>query len=372
MEQDWYCQGCGVKIQTKNQDMAGFVPRSALQSNDDILCRRCFRLKHYNETEDVGFTEDDFHRMVSDIRQKQGIVVHIIDLFDVDGSLITSLQRFIGDKQVILVGNKVDLLPKSTNRRKLDHWLRSSANEAGLDVEDVCLISASKGHGLDELKDKIEQYRHGQDVYVVGTTNVGKSTLINRLIQESTGMKNVITTSYFPGTTLGFIEIPLDEHTFLIDTPGIVNNQQMVHYVSEKDLKIIMPQNEIKPRVYQLESGQTLFFGGLIRFDILRGHKRPYVCYISNHLSIHRTKLENADSLYDRQIGKLLSPPDEKTMKQMPQMTQNTFKITKDDIDVVFPGLGWITISEGNVTVTVHYPKDVTVSLRNSFTQKGR
>ena len=47
--------------------------------------------------------------------------------------------------------------------------------------------------------------------YIVGTTNVGKSTLINKLIEQSVGEKDVVTTSRFPGTTLDLIDIPLDE-----------------------------------------------------------------------------------------------------------------------------------------------------------------
>ncbi len=46
------------------------------------------------------------------------------------------------------------------------------------------LISAAKGQGIAELADAIEYYRGGKDVYVVGCTNVGKSTFINRMIKE--------------------------------------------------------------------------------------------------------------------------------------------------------------------------------------------
>ena len=46
--------------------------------------------------------------------------------------------------------------------------------------------------------------------FVVGCTNTGKSTFINRIIREITGEGN-ITTSHFPGTTLDMIEIPLNE-----------------------------------------------------------------------------------------------------------------------------------------------------------------
>jgi len=370
MEEHLYCQGCGVQIQSEQPKEIGYIPESAL-SQETVLCQRCFRLKHYNETQDVSMSDDDFLRMVSDIRNTKGLVVHMIDIFDVHGSLLTNLSRIVGEKPIILVGNKLDLLPKSTNLRKLSQWLRSMARGIGVKVKDVCLVSSKKGHGIQELATTIDQYRNSQDVYVVGTTNVGKSTFINRLIDESTGEKNVITTSYFPGTTLGFIEIPLDDDTHLIDTPGIVNQRQMIHYLSKKDLKIITPTKEIKPRGYQLNQQQTLFIGGLARMDFIKGDRETFVCYFANDLPIHRTKTDHADDLYDRQVGELLTPPNKTTMKKLPPLTEHTFRIEEGQMDVVFPGLGWMTLVGGDVTITVYSPKDVAVSIRKSFIKKG-
>src|SRR5699024_6800164 len=98
------------------------------------------------------------------------------------------------------------------------------------------------------------------------------------------------------------IEIPLDDSAFLIDTPGIVNKQQMAHYVSKRDLRVITPSKEVKPRGFQLHDQQTLFFGGLARLDFIKGDKQTFVCYFSQQLFIHRTKLTHADSLYKNQL----------------------------------------------------------------------
>lgn len=361
-----YCQGCGAQIQTEDPEMIGYTPASSLEK-ENILCKRCFRLKHYNEIQDVSITDDDFLKMVSSIRDANGLVVHVIDIFDVYGSLIKSLPRITGDNPILLVGNKLDLLPKSTNQNKVKQWLRSEAKEAGIKVKDVFLISSVKGTGMEELSRQIDHYRDGRDVFIVGTTNVGKSTFINRLIKQSTGLQDVITTSYFPGTTLGFIEIPLDESSALIDTPGIVNRQQMAHYISEQDLKVITPKKEIKARVYQLNNQQTLYFGGLARLDFVKGERQSFVCYFANELPIHRTKLEKADELYDNHLGELLSPPNQKTLEQLPNLTASTFKLTEEKTDIVFPGLGWVSISGDNTTVTAHSPKGVAVSIRKSL-----
>lgn len=360
------CQGCGIVLQTTDDTLPGYIPSSSLDK-ENILCRRCFRLKHYNETEEVSMTDDYFLKMIGSIRKSEGLIVHLIDVFDVNGSIIGSLPRIVGNRPIILVGNKIDLLPRSTNLKKLNHWLRSTANDLAVRVKDVFLISSKKGHGVEKLARQLETYRNGKNVYIVGTTNVGKSTFINRLIQQTSGLKEVITTSYFPGTTLGFIEIPLDEHSYLIDTPGIVNKQQMSHYVSNNDLKLITPTKEIKSRVYQLNNQQTLFFGGLARLDFIKGNKQPFICFFSNQLPIHRTKIENADILHERQLGKILSPPDQETKEKFPSFTRSTFRILDEKMDIVFPGLGWVTVNQGDVTVEVHSPKQVAVSLRKSL-----
>src|SRR5699024_5957975 len=118
------CQGCGVTIQTADPNAIGYTPESALQRTE-VLCKRCFRLKHYNELTDVSITDDDYLEMVHQIHQKTGLVVHVVDIFDMDGTLIQGLGRIAGDNPVLMVANKMDLLPKSVNHRKLEQWIRT-------------------------------------------------------------------------------------------------------------------------------------------------------------------------------------------------------------------------------------------------------
>src|SRR5699024_12635185 len=163
--------------------------------------------------------------------------IHLIDVFDVDSTLIESLPRFVGKNPIILVANKIDLLPKSTNLNRLKNWLRSVAKKAGLNVKEVYLTSAKKGHRLDELAKDMEQMRKGKDIYVTGVTNVGKSTFLNSFIKRSTGIKEAITTFFFLETILGFIIIPLDDNAAFIYTTGIMNEHKLVHYIFNQDLK---------------------------------------------------------------------------------------------------------------------------------------
>lgn len=360
------CIGCGVEIQTENKEGMGYAPSSALQK-EEIICQRCFRLKHYNEVQDVPLTDDDFLKILNELGDSEGLIVKIVDIFDFNGSWLPGLHRFVGSNPILLIGNKVDLLPKSVKPSKLIHWMKHEASQLGLKPIDVQLVSAAKGQGITEAIEAIEHYRNGKDVYVVGCTNVGKSTFINRIIKHVSGEQDVITTSHFPGTTLDMIQIPLDDEESLIDTPGIINHHQMAHFVDKQDLKIITPKKEIKPRTFQLNPEQTLFFGGLARFDFMAGDRQAYTCYFSNELSIHRTKIEKADELYKNHAGELLQPPRKDDMDTFPPLVRHEFRIKEAKTDIVFSGLGWITVNDRGATIAAHVPKGVSVFLRKSL-----
>ncbi|MCK0471630.1 ribosome biogenesis GTPase YqeH [Halalkalibacter sp. APA_J-10(15)] len=361
------CVGCGIEIQTTEKNQLGYTPPSALEK-DVVTCQRCFRLKHYNEVQDISLTDDDFLKILHGLGERKALIVKIVDIFDFTGSWLPGLHRFVGNNDVLLVGNKVDLLPKSLNHNRLVNWMKKTAKDLGLRPVDVSLMSAEKGKGIEEVAEAINHYRSGRDVFIVGCTNVGKSTFINQLIKAYGGdTEQLITTSHFPGTTLDMIDLPLDDGKTLYDTPGIINHHQMAHYVDSEELKVITPKKEIKPKVFQLNPEQTLFFGGLCRFDFAEGERSSFTCYLSNELMIHRTKKDKASSLYEQHLGELLVPPGPTSKEKLPPLVKSTFLVREEKMDIVFSGLGWVTVHGQNLRIEAYAPEGVNVSIRESI-----
>lgn len=362
------CAGCGIQIQTEDKTKPGFAPASAL-NRDVVICQRCFRIKHYNEVAPVGMDDDDFLRILNSIGGTNSLVVMVVDLFDFQGSWLRGLPRFVGGNPILLVGNKVDLLPANINLNRVRNWIQHESKEMGLKPEDVVLVSAAKGIGIDELLSRIGQLRKGRDVYIVGVTNVGKSTLINRIVKDYGSTDMEITTSPFPGTTLDKIEIPLEDESSLYDTPGIINRDQIGHMISPKDLQEITPKARIKPRVFQLDDKQTLYIGGLARIDFVKGEHQPFVVYVANNLQIHRTKLEKADELISKHHGGLLAPPSGEAAKELPPFVRHTFKVQAGTpTDIVISGLGWVTLQgKHSAVVEVQAPKGVSIGMRKAL-----
>lgn len=83
-------------------------------------------------------------------------------------------------------------------------------------MKHLCLISAHTGYGVEELITKLHNvWSYKGDVYLIGCTNVGKSTLFNALLRSDyckVKARDLImkaTTSPWPGTTLRMLKFPI-------------------------------------------------------------------------------------------------------------------------------------------------------------------
>ncbi|WP_199617438.1 ribosome biogenesis GTPase YqeH [Paenibacillus alkalitolerans] len=365
---DVRCSGCGIRVQSEHKDALGYIPQAASERMP-LLCQRCYRMKHYNEASSVTRDQGEFLRLLGGIAATDSLVVHITDIFDFEGSVISGLQRFVGDNPVVLVVNKIDLIPNDVNPNRIRNWVQRRAKEEGLRIADAVLVSAKRNIGFDRLADTLGQLRQGKDIFVVGATNVGKSSFINRLISDYSSLEAELTVSSYPGTTLDLVHIPLDDEKHIIDTPGIVYEWRLTERLHKSDLAAIVPTRTLKPVTYQLNPRQTLFFGGLARFDFVEGGRQSFTCYVSNGIEIHRTKLENADALYAEHKGTLLKPPGKEEDGGLGPMTKHRFTIRPgSNTDVYISGLGWVRShgKEGAV-IDVHVPKGIKVITRESL-----
>ena len=252
------CSGCGAPLQSEDPKKLGFIPETKLaaiqrdlqndqtpkedgslsdQTTSDeggdsktsslVICQRCFSLKHYNTALNVTLKADDYLHHLGHLREKKALILLMIDVADFPGSLFPHLNTLIPQTSpVMIVANKVDLLPSQSQlleryeRMIVDEGLQSSL--AGCRIAGVHFISAKSGKGVEELTEAILQYWGNRgDVYLLGCTNVGKSTLFNKLLitlcgarpGDLTTVSNVSapapTISQWPGTTLGLLSFPI-------------------------------------------------------------------------------------------------------------------------------------------------------------------
>ncbi|KAL1922776.1 uncharacterized protein VTP21DRAFT_9152 [Calcarisporiella thermophila] len=364
----------GVVLSEKEEN----IPRN-VEKERRIICQRCHHLTHHstNTTSYWQETLVEDRSFLKFLRSRQNVVVvKVVDIFDIPGSILPDLRQLIGKgNPLLVVANKVDLLPPDAKHQRIVEWLKQQCARVGLPrVDGVHLVSAKRNIGVRSLCRAIAELRNPtDDLCLIGSTNVGKSELINSLLRNSARSSTTtpiidpryhrVTSSYFPGTTMGMIQIPLDtfgdlfgqttKKRFLIDTPGIVNKDQLLHLLNPTELKRVIPTKQLKPVTYRMLPGKSLFLGGMIRIDYLEG-TNPVLFTLFTTLDPHITHTEKAINITKRMDFNdysLLNPPDADRQESFPSLSEAaTLEVhgkhkNMATLDVVFSGLGWVALT---------------------------
>ncbi len=278
------CVGCGAELQKKNKYKDGYVT-----DLKHVVCERCFTIKNYGQNKEVKKCNVDYMRIIDNIKDRD-VVVYVSSLLTLN---LDYIDKF---KEVILVLTKRDILPKSVKDNKIITYIKKHYNN----ISDVIVVSAYKKYNLDELYNRLLKYQN-KDIYFVGITNSGKSTLINEMTKSYNGYMGDITMSNFPSTTLDVVDVMIGDLN-IKDTPGIVIENSIANYMNAKEIKLINSKKEIKPATVQVEGEGVILIDELLRIEY-ETDKTSMTFYMSNGMKVHKASMKNP-VLFDKYIRK--------------------------------------------------------------------
>ena len=328
-----YCSGCGVKMQDDNILGIGFTT-----SLENDFCMRCFRLKNYGDYESVSSNVIDFNNIIDGINKSNDLVLYVVDILNIPNNLLEVRERL--ENECILVLNKRDLLPLSVKNEEIIDYI----NKLNFGYDDIVVVSSEKNTNMDLLYDKIKKYQKSKNVYVIGYTNAGKSSLITRFIKNYGDGDTKLTIAPLPSTTLDKIIIPINDDVTLIDTPGFVDKDNIINFVDHKMFKKLNSKKEIKPKTYQLSSGESLLIGDLFRLNYVEGDRNSLTFFIPNEIKIRRCRFKS---------------------NNLKNLSLKTIDVNYYE-DLVIRGLGFIKIG-AKCKIELYINKDVLVFTRENM-----
>lgn len=355
------CIGCGEIIQTEDENKPGFA---ASEEND--YCKRCFRMMHYNELPKVLATNDDYVKVIDHVLCQNGLYILVVDIFNFYITFNETMINKLRGKDVIVVINKYDLLPHSFNVNDVLNFVSKECEKLFFKVIAIHILSSLKGYYLDDFMNTCDMFRRGRNVYILGVANVGKSTFINALLKRNTSRtKDVIATSIIPGTTLDEIIIPFfEDNKAFIDTPGLINEKDILNHVDNKYYLDIVPKGEIRPITYQVFGSYSFFLGGLGYITFEDAKDVSAVFYTSRNVNIFRVKNEKLDHALTNRIGNDLVPCS-LTKKFITEEVK-----CQNKTNIFFSGFGFVTIN-GNIKVKVSYIEGTGIKVYGNILQKA-
>ena len=309
------CFGCGSTLQCVNELNPGYIPESKI--NEAKYCKRCFRLTHYGEISNNEL-EKSTKSILDNINKDNIFKIYIVDILNINDGTINIFNKIKGKKMLLI--NKVDLIPKDLNKDKILSRIKSIYK---ID-SDIKYISSTKNYGINSLI-KYLVNRKIRKCYILGPTNSGKSTLINKLIEMYNPELNKLTVSNKRNTTLEFVRINLGDIT-IIDSPGFLLND----YKLNSKYK-----NIIKPITFNMKDSETLFID---KFYIKFNKETSITIYTNEDLKIKKYYKE-IDFEYDIDLN--------------------------NNIDLCINGFGFINIKNKN-SISINGLDKNLISIRNS------
>lgn len=365
------CRGCGIHLQSEDSKKNGYLPKSVLEGGKkELLCQRCFKIKNYGEYFPVKMTKEDYRKEVKESLKEAEVAIPVFDIIDFEGSFDDEILDVLRETDSIIVVNKLDLIPEEKHPSEVANWIKERLAEEGIAPLDIAIVSSKNGYGIKGIIKKIKYfYPKGVKALILGVTNVGKSSIINKIVEE-----DKVTVSKFPGTTLRSINIEIPKSNItLIDTPGLIPEGRFSDFVCEECNQKIIPSGEISRKTYKVCKNRIILIGGMIKLKIINdGELKPiFSIYASKDVNFHETNEERASELLEK--SNFLIPPCEKCKDKFEEYVQEKKEfLVEDNEELVFKGLGWISVKRGPLKIEITTVKDGKVIIRDSFIRPKR
>lgn len=192
------------------------------------------------------------------------VILVVLDARDPEGCRVKVVEELVaasgGQKRLVLVLNKIDLVPRPVVTQWLAHLRRElpavafkSSTQGNAASGAASAMSSGECLGADMLIQLLKNYCRNLNIKtsirvgVVGYPNVGKSSLINSLKRSK-----VCKVGATPGVTTASQEIHLDKNIKLLDCPGIVfaspsDTDELAHLFLRNCVRVEQLEDPIAP-----------------------------------------------------------------------------------------------------------------------------
>ena len=162
-------------------------------------------------------------REIKELIDTIDIVISLVDARVPISSYIKDLNDFIKDKKVIIVFNKYDLCDKEKSNKFIEYYenkyfkVVTCDSKNGDDYKKIISVCEDAMKDINLKRKEKGLLPKKAKCLIIGVPNVGKSTLINKIVG-----KKVANVGNKPGVTKNLSTLRINDKIDLVDSPGIL------------------------------------------------------------------------------------------------------------------------------------------------------
>lgn len=356
------CSHCGAILQTEDKEKTGFISSVILKKYPDgvLLCDKCFNEE--KSIDNVIKLNEEYVSILKTIKKTNSLVVYVLDLFSFEGGFSSDATELLSGLDVIVVANKIDLLPKEVDEKEIISYVSHRLKVSNLNVKDIVITSSHKGININKIASLLEEKSNGRDVYFVGSQTSGKSTLMSEILKTFDNNTNKFIVTYtFPNTSLRGFQIPLNNKNYMYEVPGFPITNSLLGLLEKPIVNYIQPRKPVVDRKFVINNKTALAIGGLCFVELLNDKKTTLNCYVSDKITI-KTKKGDHEKFFES----ILTKGDQNNTSYKFR-TLSDFEIYDIEIkeegerDIGILGLGWMQFKANNQLFRIYVPKGVHV-----------
>ena len=360
------CYHCGAILQCENEDEKGYIIPESLHRATPIqiiYCDRCFEtMKAFNNSELEQKVDQEVLKILDDAFATDAMIIWVVDLFSFNGTLNSEIANKVKKLNVVVVGNKRDLFPMSVKDDSLVAYLTDRFNAYGIKPKSVRLLGATNKIDSKELIDAMNAARKGHDVYMIGNSTSGKTSIINRAMKgfENKTSRQIKTITY-PGTSVNVLEIPLSRSSFFYELPGISQTTSATGKLEKDVVKQLVPKKAIKMTQRTMTAGDALMVGSLAAFEVIKGKTTNYRFYAAEGVETRKVQSKKLDDyINENNIRRFARPVSERLVSFLDyDMFEYAMENDKKWHDIAIEGLGWLSFIAQGQMIRIRLPKGV-------------
>ena len=333
-----HCKGCGAKLQVTDPKFMGY----ALSLENDF-CQSCFRLKNYGES------HDHFHPEDLPILEKDALIVMVSSILNLDMLFEYPVYRYQSEGIFVYLINQMDLLPKQTNTDLLLENVIKKAKDLRVPYLDIIMMSAKNLSDIENLKSYLSEFKQ-QHIYLIGVQNSGKTTIFKALTDNKDALAF---------KKAGLTQEPLYhkmDHQVLWDMPGLFQKGYIHEFLPYDTYKKIIPDKELKPKIYQMKKDQTLIIEGLVSVSVSK--PTSLVLYLDSKIQIHKTNITRVKELFNEKEKHFSIVVDDYEKK--------VFRVSEGKQQITLADFGFIHL-DGPNTIELYQPKGLHITLTEAL-----